>query len=96
MISSLQLVNFSIPSFVTTQEFSIPTGPTPGMTILGSNAKTMPGSSSCFIRGAITGASLISSCFTTHTQDIPFYFPIDHTLTHLVMDLAQHLNHIKI
>lgn len=30
-------------------------------TIFGSKAKTMPGSSSCFMRGASTGISLISS-----------------------------------
>ena len=57
MISSLQFVSFSIPSLVTTQEFSIPTGPTPGITIFGSRAKTMPGSNCCFMRGANTGAS---------------------------------------
>ena len=51
---------FSTPSAVTTQEFSIPTGPMPGKTIFGSNAKTIPGSNSCFMRGANTGISLIS------------------------------------
>mgnify|MGYP001529559339 CR=1 FL=1 len=60
IISSLHSVNFSTPSAVTTHEFSIPRGPTPGNTILGSRANTIPGSNSCFIRGASTGASLIS------------------------------------
>lgn len=56
MISSLHKVSFSRPSVVTAHEFSIPTGPIPGKTILGSKAKTIPGSNSCFIRGANTEA----------------------------------------
>ena len=61
IISSLQMVSFSTPSLVTTHEFSIHTGPMPGNTIFGSSANTMPGSTSCFMRGASTGISFISN-----------------------------------
>ena len=46
IISSGASVSFSTPSAVTAHEFSMPTGPTPGKTTFGSNAKTMPGSNS--------------------------------------------------
>ena len=60
MISSLQFVSFSIPSLVTTQEFSMPTG------LHLNNDFSVRGQRPCpvlivFMRGANTGASLISS-----------------------------------
>ena len=55
------MVSLPTPFSVTTQEFSMPTGPTPGNTILGSRANTIPSSNSLRIRGANTGASLISN-----------------------------------
>ena len=55
------MVSLPAPFSVTTQEFSMPTGPTPGNTILGSRANTIPSSNSLRIRGANTGASLISN-----------------------------------
>ena len=38
------MVSLPTPFSVTTQEFSMPTGPTPGNTILGSRANTIPSS----------------------------------------------------
>ena len=43
------MVSLPTPFSVTTQEFSMPTGPTPGNTILGSRANTIPSSNSCLL-----------------------------------------------